>query len=64
MRTTIRIRGMSCGHCVRAVETALKEVTGVTEARVSVGEAVVSTDGEPDERALRAAIEDAGFEVA
>lgn len=35
---------MSCGHCVRAVDGALRDVTGVTVTSVTIGEAVVQFD--------------------
>ena len=61
---TLQIRQMSCQHCVRAVEQALRKVAGVTETKVSVGEAIVTTEGPADLAALRAAIQDAGYELA
>src|SRR5713226_6240941 len=33
--TTIQVQGMSCGGCAAAVASALKQVDGVTDARVS-----------------------------
>ena len=36
---TLAIDGMSCGHCVASVRTALGEVPGVTDASVSIGAA-------------------------
>lgn len=62
--TTIAIRNMSCDHCVRAVRGALERIEGVREVRVTVGEAIVTTDGPPDLNALRQAIRDEGYEVA
>lgn len=38
------VKGMSCGHCVRAVEAALKEVEGVRVKSVVVGAATVEID--------------------
>lgn len=64
MQTTLRINGMSCGHCVKAVETALRRLSDVKEVKVTVGEAIVTTDGPPDEVRLREAIEEEGYEVA
>jgi len=64
MQTTIRISGMSCGHCVKAVETALRKISEVKDVKVTVGEAIVTTDGPPDQVRLREAIEDEGYEVA
>lgn len=34
--TTLRVEGMSCGHCVKHVTEALKGVKGVKEASVSL----------------------------
>jgi len=44
--TTIQVQGMSCGGCAAAVSSALKQVDGVTDARVSYeqGQAVVTYD--------------------
>lgn len=41
----LKVEGMSCGHCVKAVEEALQAVPGVVEASVSLAdsEAVVKT---------------------
>ncbi len=58
----LKIEGMSCGHCSKAVNEALAAVPGVpavTEVSVERGEAVV--EGNPDPKALLAAIEDAGY---
>ena len=62
---TMRIDGMSCAHCVRAVRNALAEVPGATVERVDVGGATVSYDPQqtsPD--ALAEAVRDAGYEPA
>ena len=61
---TLTITGMSCGHCVRAVQTALESVDGVEVEDVRVGEARVRYDDEavsPD--AVARAVEDEGFVV-
>lgn len=63
METTIQIKGMSCMHCVRAVEGALKAVEGVRDVSVKVGEAKVVADDAVQENVLKEAIRDEGFEV-
>jgi copper chaperone len=63
MQTTIRIQGMSCGHCVRAVDAALRKLPGVQVVRVAVGEAVVETSGPPNLDQIRHAIEAEGYQV-
>ncbi len=57
----VKISGMSCQHCVRRVDNALKEVPGVTSAKVSVGEADI--DGTASVEAVKEAIEDAGYDI-
>ena len=44
--TTLKVGGMSCGHCVMAVTKALKSVPGVQDAKVDLqgGRAVVEYD--------------------
>ncbi|MFN9445625.1 MAG: heavy-metal-associated domain-containing protein [Pirellulaceae bacterium] len=34
----LKVEGMSCGHCVKAVEEALQAVAGVVEASVSLAD--------------------------
>ncbi len=64
---SMNVQGMTCGGCVASVTRVLKALPGVTEVEVSLqpGAAKVSFDplttGVP---VLRAAIEDAGFDVA
>ena len=42
--TTVKIGGMSCGHCVMRVKKALDSLDGVTESNVTVGSADVKYD--------------------
>ena len=62
---TIFIEGMSCGHCSKRVEEALKSVNGVKTVTVFLedkkAEVVLKNDIAND--TLKAAIEDIGFEV-
>src|SRR5690606_25440180 len=63
--TTYRVQGMTCGHCVGAVTTALTELDGVTEVSVDLdrGEATVTSDQPLDEAAVRDAVDEAGYEL-
>jgi len=57
------IRGMSCGHCVRAVSEALAAVPGVRVMAVAVGSARIEVE-EPGAVARSiVAIDEAGFEA-
>ena len=35
-KITVNVNGMSCGHCVKRVETALKAIRGVSSVKVSL----------------------------
>lgn len=41
---TLRIDGMSCGHCLNAVNRALSTITGVEVVSVTMGRADVRFD--------------------
>jgi copper chaperone len=63
---TIRVKGMSCQHCVKAVKEALEDVAGVRNVRVDLvgGTATYEEEGSVDREALRQSIEKAGYELA
>jgi copper chaperone CopZ len=63
MITRVRVEGMSCQHCVRAVFTALTAVEGITRADVSIGAVEVEHDGAVTVEKLREAIAAAGYRV-
>jgi copper chaperone CopZ len=63
MRTTLTIDGMTCGHCVKAVTEALRALPGARDVEVAVGRASFTSDAPPDESAVRAAIDEAGYSV-
>jgi copper chaperone len=43
-RVLLSIDGMSCGHCVRGVEQALRGIPGIEVEQVEIGSALVSYD--------------------
>ncbi len=63
MTKTLVIEGMMCGHCEARVKKLLEGLEGISEAVVSheAGTAVITTEKEPDEAALRKAIEEDGY---
>ena len=65
MKTTLKIDGMSCANCVKHVTVALKDVAGVSTAVVSLEKelAEVEHGAEVSLEALKAAVEEAGYEV-
>ncbi|HIE65180.1 MAG: cation transporter [Nitrospira sp.] len=65
--STVHITGMTCGHCVETVTKALKDLSGVNTASVSLEEknARVSYDEEKISLpVLTKAVTDAGFEIS
>lgn len=63
----IEVKGMTCDGCVRSVTRALESVPGVEKADVSLEKnlaVVVYETGRATETDLRAAVEEAGYEVA
>jgi copper chaperone len=65
-KTTLNVKGMTCGHCVGAVTRALEETAGVRSARVDLeaGKAVVDYDDAlADPRELATVVAQAGYEA-
>jgi copper chaperone len=61
--TTIKVTGMTCGHCVASVTKALQKVPGVESADVSLDKAQAIVKGSADAQALIAAVKDEGYEA-
>ena len=63
-RMTMKIDGMTCGHCVSAVDKALRKVDGVAVEKVDIGSATVSFDPtEVSEARIAEAVNDEGYPV-
>ena len=59
------VPGMHCAHCVAAVAEEVSAVAGVESVAVDLETKRVDVTGEPlDDAAIRAAIEEAGYEAA
>jgi copper chaperone len=59
---SLKIDGMSCGHCVARVEKALKKLDGVAVQRVEVGSAEIAYDSvRTTYPQILAALDDAGY---
>ena len=56
-----RVEGMSCNHCKTSVEKAVAALPGVERAEADLAEKSLSVVGNADERALKEAVEKAGF---
>jgi copper chaperone CopZ len=63
-KLSLAIRGMSCGHCVKSVDQALKALPGVEVERVEVGSATVAYDPaqiQPEQ--IEAAVSEEGYQA-
>ena len=65
MQTTIGVRGMSCGNCVKHVDKAVRGVAGVQDVRVDLASGQVTVTHAPgaDVEAMVRAIDEAGYEA-
>lgn len=63
---TYRVVGMSCGHCVQAVTDEVATLPGVTGVDIDLdrGQLRMVSDQPVGEEAVRAAVEEAGYEVS
>ncbi len=60
---TIKIKGMSCQHCVASTTKALEAVPGISAVEVDLDKGEARYQGEADKDAVKSAIEKIGFEV-
>ena len=60
------VAGMTCAHCVRAVTEEVEQVSGVSgvDVDLATGRLVVSADVPVDDAAIRAAVDEAGYELS
>lgn len=64
--TVYKVTGMSCGHCEGSVSGEVSQIPGVSSvnAVASTGEVTVVSEAPLDDEAVRAAVDEAGFELA
>jgi copper chaperone len=65
-KSTLKIQGMTCNHCVMRVAKALKALQGVQDAQVDLakGEAVVTYDDQKvTTEKMSFAVVEAGYKV-
>lgn len=66
MATILKVDGMSCEHCVKAVTKAVGALPGVTAVAVDLQAKTVTVDHDPDKSTveqIRVEIEDQGYDV-
>jgi copper chaperone len=65
-KKTLKVEGMSCEHCVKAVTKAAGELPGVKDLKIDLKGGTVSFNYDPAKITLKeieAAIVDAGYDV-
>jgi copper ion binding protein len=60
------VTGMTCGHCVASVTEEVQEIQGVTDVQVdlSSGSVRVTSEQPVADADVRAAVEEAGYQLA
>jgi copper chaperone CopZ len=63
--TVYKVSGMTCGHCEGAVSQEISALGGVTKvtAVAKTGEVTVTSATPLDEEAVRAAVDEAGYQL-
>lgn len=61
---TYDVPAISCGHCKNAIEGEVSQVDGVSTVNVDIDARRVTVEGQAADAAIRAAIVEAGYEVA
>lgn len=65
-KVTLKVEGMSCGHCVKAVEGSVGELTGVSTVKVNLESKSVDIEFNASEVSLdtiKETIDDQGYDV-
>ncbi len=62
---TAQVSGMTCAHCVASVTEEISEIAGVTAVDVNLetGAVVVTSEAPLDGEAVRAAVDEAGYQL-
>jgi copper chaperone CopZ len=64
--SVITVTGMTCEHCGKAVRAEISGIPGVSQVDVDVasGEVTIVAEPAPELADLRAAVEEAGYQLA
>ena len=65
-KVTLNVEGMSCGHCVKAVEGNVGALNGVSSVKVDLANKKVDIEYNKDEvtlETIKETIDDQGYEV-
>ncbi|MBE7720577.1 MAG: copper chaperone CopZ [Lacrimispora celerecrescens] len=65
-KAVIKVDGMSCEHCVKAITNAVGAISGVSGVSVDLEGKTVTVDHDPDQasvQTIKSEIEDQGYDV-
>ncbi|MCM3620030.1 copper chaperone CopZ [Sutcliffiella horikoshii] len=66
-QVTLKVNGMSCGHCVKAVEGSVGELDGVNSVKVDLASGTVAVEYTSEQvtvEKIKETIDEEGYEVA
>lgn len=64
MQYQFEVQGMTCGHCERAVTSAIQQLDPQAQVRIDRTQNRVDVDSSQPREALAAAIAEEGYQVA
>jgi copper chaperone len=65
-QTTLNVQGMSCGHCVKAVEGSVGKLEGVNSVKVDLQANKVDVEYDKNQvsiEKIKETVDDQGYEV-
>ena len=62
--STYTVTGMTCSHCTASVTEEVSELPGVTAVHVELETGRLTVDGDTTDDAVRAAVQEAGYQLA
>lgn len=64
MKKVVQVKGMTCAHCQKRVEDSLNKLPGMSaKVNLKKEEVLITVQGSWDEKLVRTAISDVGYEV-
>ncbi|MGM0888897.1 MAG: copper chaperone CopZ [Bacillota bacterium] len=65
-KNTLNVKGMSCGHCIKAIEGSVGKLSGVNSVKVILDSGTVEVEFNPNDVTLdfiKETIDDQGYDV-
>ncbi|MCM3676399.1 copper chaperone CopZ [Peribacillus simplex] len=65
-KNNLNVKGMSCGHCIKAIEGSVGKISGVNSVKVNLDSGTVEVEFNPNEvtpDSIKETIDDQGYDV-